>query len=54
MAKDKVFRYVGQMSRSLGQNFWHDWKDLITSNVHVQYESYTSYRLKVMAKVNFF
>ena len=56
MAKEKVFRYVGQMSlsRPLGQNFWHDQKNLITRNVHEKYESSTSNDLKVMTKVIFF
>ena len=41
MPKVKVFEYVGQRSRSrsLGQNFLHDWKGPITSNVHVNYEA---------------
>ena len=44
MAKVKVFLKVGQTSRSrsLGQKFWYPWKGLITSNVHMKYESPTS------------
>ena len=53
VVKVKVFRYVGQkpMSRSVGQNFWHNQKDLITRNVHMKYESYNSNGSKVMVKV---
>ena len=54
MAEVKVFTYVGQRSRSLGQNFWLDWKGLITRKVHVKYESSTSNGSKVMAKVKVF
>ena len=56
MAKVKVFRYVGQRSRSrsLGQNFLLDQKGLITRKVHVKYKSSTSNGFKVMAKVSFF
>ena len=45
MAKVKVFFIkVGQTSRSmsLGQKCWYPWKDLVTRNVHVKYESPTS------------
>ena len=39
----KVLRHEGQrsQSRSLGQNFWHERKGLITKNVHLTYESTT-------------
>ena len=41
MVKVKGFRFGGQwsLSRSLGQNCWHDQKGLITRNVHVKYQS---------------
>ena len=50
----KVFRYVGQRSRSrsLGQNFWHGPKGLIRRNVHVKYENSSCNGLKVTTKVN--
>ena len=56
MVKVKVFRYVCQrsLSRSLGQNCWHNQKGIITRNVHMKYESSTSNGSKVMAKVYVF
>ena len=54
MAKVKVFRYVGQMSRSLAQKSWLDRKGLIARNVCVKYESCTFNSLKVTAKVKVF
>ena len=44
MTKVKVILKVGQTSRSrsLGQNFWYAWKDLVTRNVHMKYGSPTS------------
>ena len=49
-------RYVGQMSlsKSLGQNFSHDLKDLMTRNVHVKYESSISNGSKVKTNVKVF
>ena len=56
MAKVNVFIYVGQgsRSRSLGENFWHYRKGLITRIVHVKYESSTFKGSKVMTKVKVF
>ena len=56
MAKVKVFLKVGQASRSrsLGQNFWHQWKGLVTRNVHMKYESPTSSGSEAMTQVKVF
>ena len=53
MAKDKVFSKVGQTSRSRsrGQILPYHLKGLVTSNTHVQYESFIS---SVTAKVKVF
>ena len=50
ITKVKVFRHVGQRSKSLGQNFGHQCKGLITRNAHVKYKSPTSIGSKVMAQ----
>ena len=51
----KVFRYVGQRSRSRsqGQRFWYQQKGFITGNVHVKYKSPASNGSKIMAHVKF-
>ena len=56
MVKVKVFSYVGQRlrSRSPGKKNWYGWKGLLTRNVHVKYDSPTSYESKVMVKVKVF
>ena len=52
MVKIKVFKYVGQRSRSrsLGPKFWYG----LTRNVHVKYESPALNGSKIMAKVKGF
>ena len=47
---------VGQISRSRswGQQLWYHVKGLVTSNTHVQYESFISSSYKVMAKIKVF
>ena len=47
-------RILGVQVKGHGQNFLHQWNDLITSNVHVKYESFTSDGSKVMTKVEVF
>ena len=54
MAKVKVFLKEGQTSRSQGQNFFLQWKCLVTRDVHILYESPTSSGEETMAKVKVF
>ena len=52
----KVFeKWVkGQGQRSRGQQFWYQWKGLVTRITHVKYESPITYHSKVIPNVKVF